>query len=380
MGLLSVVGGALGSFFGPVGTAAGAAIGGAIDGKGSSSAGSIFDENMGEPNDPMSGGFDWSSIASGAGKLWDSANRIASSPVFNSGTSAFAANRAYASQMETNAANLAAMREQMSFNASEAEKQRAFSSGEAFQAYGRNLAEANNARAFSQYMSDTQWQRAVGDLEKAGLNPMLAYSKGGNAFSTPGFATSPAASGASASAGGLSRAENAAQAAIGAFATASQAKKTLLELDQVQALTDEVRARTSVHRATESQLRAETDFTVGPRTALTSAQTANVSEDTAVKTQQITESLARVDRIAEQNQLTRAEVAHIKVQTLNAALTGEKLKVEIRNEKAIAQLHELQIPHMKNMSAAESTWFKEKVSPFLPDFLRGSSILQRFRR
>lgn len=62
-------------------------------------------------------------------------------------------------------------------------------------AQGFNASEAQKQRDFEKMMSDTAYQRAMQDMQKAGINPILAYSQGG--ASTPQGASASSGAGSS---------------------------------------------------------------------------------------------------------------------------------------------------------------------------------------
>lgn len=72
----------------------------------------------------------------------------------------------------------------MEFNREMMEKQQAY-----------NAEEAQKNRDWQKMMSDTSYQRAVQDMVKAGINPILAASNGGAAMGSGGQAASGMASG-----------------------------------------------------------------------------------------------------------------------------------------------------------------------------------------
>lgn len=108
-----------------------------------------------------------------------------------------------------------------------------------------NSANAEMARdqmAFQERMSNTGYQRAVKDLTKAGLNPMLAYSQG--PASTPG--------------GSLSRAENVNTAAMSSAASAMQASQLAAQTVKTKEETDNVKVDTAVKAAQVENVEAQT--------------------------------------------------------------------------------------------------------------------------
>lgn len=89
-----------------------------------------------------------------------------------------------------------------------------------------NIKLGREQMAFQERMSSTAYQRAVADMQSAGLNPMLAYSQGG--------ASSPV--------GSMPQVQNAMQPAIAGASAAVNMVQGLAQADQSQAAAEKLRA------------------------------------------------------------------------------------------------------------------------------------------
>ena len=107
----------------------------------------------------------------------------------------------------------------------------------------KNMELARENTAFQERMSNTAYQRQVKDLEASGLNPMLAYVKGGGA-STPSGTVMPVQNAVSA---GLSSAESSARSSL-----------TMKQVPKVEAETENIGAQTITERAKRFLIEAQT--------------------------------------------------------------------------------------------------------------------------
>lgn len=218
-----------------------------------------------------------------------------------------------------------------------------------------NAAEAQKNRDFQEMQRSTQYQVATEDMKKAGINPMVAFMKGGAGTT----------SGAQAAAVSTPAVSNKFEAALTASAQVAAIAMQKASIEKIVADTD-------VSRAQAAQVRAQT--------LNTTASTGNITQQTENLKEAIEQIRANVElqKAQKYNYMhdTILKDAQIELVEMERQLAQGKISLtdaQTELTKITSRLSTLDIPGKTNAANSEDTWWGRNVRPYLRDFTGAAS-------
>lgn len=203
----------------------------------------------------------------------------------------------------------------------------------ALNAYGQQQTNAANAEQaqrqmdFQNQQTSTSYQRGVLDMEKAGLNPMLAYSQGGASSGNGAQAVMGNAVGAGAN------------SALSGLETISGIRQTLSNADNLDAVTNRTKSETALNALRAFQVEQDTN------TSAASAEKLRADRELALAT--LKGTLADSD---------------VKENTVGARTS--LAEQQTRGAAAGATLSELEAPRARNEARSQDSWWMREVAPY----------------
>lgn len=220
-----------------------------------------------------------------------------------------------------------------------------------------NAKQAQANREFQERMSSTAWQRGVADMRKAGLNPALAYEKGG--ASAPSGSTAQMQN---TMMGAASSASQAAQAATNVVMTKAQVAQTLASADKTSAEATQIRDQMELQRKALELLLEERRS----GTALNQQRLATERQETQGRLHDVSrryyDALRAGQELDYRSQLNPMLLRQQGQKTDIVEATREAL---ISQEISAAALAAYGLPGARNRAAAAETFIGKYILPYL---------------